>query len=157
MAAQQPNFEQADAIPTKDLPNTTVHWLFVTLGVGAIGIGVAGLATRSRALLSSAAVLGVVVIATTLLLLAVPAKTRAVDELTAAFRPVFTAQGAAQARGYVDTLEAMHQQLTTQALPGVADALGVTPEQLGARLPTSRPSPPACSSCPPSSLASMPL
>ena len=133
MSAQQANFEQADAIPTEGLPNTTVHWLFVTLGVGAIAIGVAGLATRGRALPSAAAVLGVVVIGTTLLL-AVPAKSTAVDELTAAFRPIFTEQGAAQARGYVDTLEAMQQQLTAEALPGVANALGMTPEQLGGTL-----------------------
>ena len=85
-----------------------------------------------------AAVLGVVVIATTLLL-SVPAKTTAVDELTAAFRPVFTEQGAAQARDYVDTLEAMQQQLTTEALPGVASMLGVTPEELGATLATDVP------------------
>ena len=133
MAAQQPSFQRADAIPTTELPNTTVHWLFVALGVGAIAIGGAGLATRGRALPSAAAVFGVGVIATTLLL-SVPAKTTAVDELTAAFRPVFTAQGAAQARGYVDTLQAMQGQLTTEALPGVATMLGVTPEELGATL-----------------------
>ena len=138
MAAQQPNFEQADAIPTEDLPNTTVHWLFVVLGLSAIGIGVAGLATQGRTLPSAAALLGAVVIATTLLL-SVPAKTTAVDDLMAAFRPVFTEQGAAEARGYVDTLEAMQQELTTEALPGVATMLGVTTEELGATLATDVP------------------
>ena len=68
MAAQQQNFEQADAIPTKNLPNTTVHWLFVALGVAAIAIGVAGLLGRNRMLPAGAAVLGVVVVATTLVL-----------------------------------------------------------------------------------------
>ena len=43
-----------------------------------------------------------------------PAKTAAVDDLTAAFRPIFTEQGAAQARSYVETLEAMEQQLATE-------------------------------------------
>ena len=138
MAAQQPNFEQADAIPTRGLPNSTVHWLFVALGLGAVAIGVAGLATRGSTLPSAAAVLGVGVIATTLLL-SVPAKTSAVDELTAAFRPVFTEQGAAQARAYVDTLEAMQQQLTTEALPAMAAMLDVTPDQLTATLAADAP------------------
>ena len=133
MAAQQANFAQADAIPTQDLPNTTVHWLFVALGVSAITLGTAGLATRGRVLPSVTAGLGVAVVATTLLL-SVPTKTTAVDDLTAAFRPVFTEQGAEQARGYLGTLEAMQQQLTTEALPGVAAMLGVTPEELGATL-----------------------
>ena len=131
MAAQQANFAQADAIPTQDLPNTTVHWLFVALGVSAIALGTVGLATRGRVLPSVTAGLGVAVVATTLLL-SVPAKTTAVDDLTAAFRPVFSEQGAAQARGYLGTLEAMQQQLTTEALPGVAAMLRITPEELGA-------------------------
>ena len=138
MSAEQSSFAQSDAIPTKDLPNTTVHWLFVALGLAAIAIGVTGLATDGRPALGVAAVLGVVAIATTLVL-SVPAKTTAVDQLTVAFRPIFTEQGAAQARGHVDTLEAMQQQLTTEALPGVATMLGVTPEELGATLATDVP------------------
>jgi hypothetical protein len=138
MATEQRNFEQADAIPTQDLPNTTVHWLFVALGAGAIVLGAAGLATRGNVLSSVTAGLGVAVVATTLLL-SVPAKTTAVDDLTAAFRPVFTEQGAAGARNYVTTLDAMQQQLTTEALPGVAAMLGVTPEELGATLAVDAP------------------
>jgi hypothetical protein len=139
MAAQQQDFDQADAIPTKSLPNTTVPWLFVSLGVSAIALGVAGLLGRTRLLTVGTAVLGIVVVATTLLL-SVPAKTASVDDLTAAFRPIFTEQGAAQARGYVGTLQAMERQLTTEALPDMAAQLGLTTDQLVTTVATSVPS-----------------
>jgi hypothetical protein len=42
MADQQTNFHQVDAIPTKNLPNTTVTWLFLVPGILAIVLGVAG-------------------------------------------------------------------------------------------------------------------
>jgi hypothetical protein len=138
MAGQQHNFHEADAIPTKSLPNTTVHWLFVVLGIAAVGVGVGGFVLRRRFVGVVAAVLGIGVIATTLIL-SVPGKTRAVDEMTEAFRPIFTTQSATVARGYVSTLQAMDKQLTTQALPGLAGMLNVTPQQLGTTLATDFP------------------
>jgi hypothetical protein len=135
LAAQQSNFHQADAIPTKDLPATTVHWLFVILGVLAIALALLGLvrATASRTVLVASAVLGVAVIAVSLIL-SVPGKAKAVDDLTNAFRPVFTEQGAAQTREYLTTVQAMDTQLTSSALPGLAKALGVSPTDLAGSL-----------------------
>ncbi|HET6832244.1 MAG TPA: hypothetical protein VFH30_00145 [Acidimicrobiales bacterium] len=133
MQAQQANFHEADAVPTKGLPNTTVHWLFVVLGAGAVAVGVLGLLLARRAVAAIGATFGVIVIATTLVL-SVPTKTAAVDDLTVSFRPLFTEQGAAQARGYVETLNAMGEQLTAEALPAIAGMLDVTPERLGATL-----------------------
>jgi hypothetical protein len=138
MVAQQHNFHQADAIPTKSLPNTTVHRLFVVLGVLASGAGCAGFALRRRVVPVLTAALGIGVIATTLVL-SVPAKTHAVDDMTAAFRPIFTTQSAAQARTFVTTLKALDTQLTTQALPGLAGMINVTPQQLSTTLATSFP------------------
>lgn len=67
MAAQQAHFHAADAIPAKSLPNISVHWLFVTLGVASIAIGVVGLIGSRRPGMVGAA-LGVAVIATTVVL-----------------------------------------------------------------------------------------
>jgi hypothetical protein len=129
MASQQHNFHQADAIPTKSLPNTTVTWLFVLPGITAMALGVAGFFFRRRIVPALAALLGLGVILTTLVI-STPAKTRAADRLNDAVRPLFTTQSATQAREYVTTLQAMDTQLTQQALPGLAGQLHVTPQQL---------------------------
>jgi len=133
MADQQHNFDQADAIPTAGLPNTSVHWLFVCLGILAIAGGAVGLVLRGRSTALAVAILGAVVIATTLLI-SVPAKAEAVDDLTAALRPIFTTQTAAQARADVNTLRAMDDELGARALPALAGMLHVTPAQLEASL-----------------------
>lgn len=129
MAEQQDNFQRADAIPTKSVPNTAVTWLFVVPGILAIVLGVMGFFFRRRLVPVLAAVLGVGVILTTLVI-STPVKTHAVDRLNDAFRPIFTTQSVEQARGYVTTLQAMQTQLTNQALPGLAAELHVTPQQL---------------------------
>jgi hypothetical protein len=141
LAAQQQNFHLADAIPTKNLPTTTVHWLFVILGVVAIAMALVGFLFRQRLaqpMIAAAAVLGIVVIAVSLIL-SVPTKAKAVDQMTNAFRPVFTSQGASQARAYLTTVEAMDRQLTSQAVPGLAAMLHVTPTQLATSLGKSFP------------------
>lgn len=133
MADQQKNFQRADAIPTKSVPNTAVTWLFVVPGIVAIVLGVVGFFFWRRAVPVLAAVLGLGVLVTTLVI-STPAKTRAVDRVNDAFRPIFTTQSVEQARGYVTTLQAMQAQLTDQALPGLAAELHVTPQQLSATL-----------------------
>jgi hypothetical protein len=141
LAAQQTNFHQADAIPTKNLPATTVHWLFVILGVLGIGIAVCGLVFRRRfagVALVVGAVVGAAVVAVSLIL-SVPSKATAVDHMTDAFRPVFTTQGAQQTRAYLSTVQAMNKQLTAEAVPGLAGMLKVTPQQLAASLKQNSP------------------
>jgi hypothetical protein len=83
-------------------------------------------------------VLGVGVIATTLVL-SVPAKTHAVDNMTAAFRPIFTTQSTEQARSYIATLRAMDTQLTTETLPGLAAMLKEAPQQFTGSLASTYP------------------
>jgi len=139
MAAQQKNFHTVDAIPTKSLPNTTVHWLFVILGVTAVALGLVGFVVRRRGVGVIIAGLGVVVIATTLII-SIPTKTRAADKMTAAFGPIFNARSVRQGEGYLSTLTAMDRQLTTQALPGLATLIHVTPQQLNTALATDFPS-----------------
>jgi hypothetical protein len=135
LGQEQSNFQKADSIPTSFLPAQSVHWLFVMLGVVTIAIAGLGLAkpTRSTAFLGAAAGLGVAVIGVTLIL-SVPAKAEAVDGMTNEFRPIFTEKGAAQTRDYLTTVEKMNTELTTEALPGLAKMLKVTPQELGASL-----------------------
>lgn len=134
---QQVNFHDADAIPASFLPAKTVHWLFVILGIVALALGALLMRGpnkgRSRGLLLGAAGLGVAVVAITFLL-SVPQKAQAVDDMTDAFRPVFTDTGAEQSRDYLTTVQRMDDQLNEEALPGLADMLGVTPEQLASSL-----------------------
>ena len=138
MAAQQHNFHQADAIPTKSLPNTTVTWLFVLPGIVAMVLGATGFFFWRPVIPALSALLGLGVILTTLVI-STPAKTRAADRLNDAFRPIFTTQSATQARGYITTLQAMDTQLTQQALPDLAGQLHVTPQQLTTTLATNFP------------------
>ena len=136
LAAQQHNFQLADAIPTKNLPTTTVYWLFFILGLIAVAVALVGLFLRrqlARAMFVVSLVLGLAVIGVSLML-SVPTKAQAVDNLTNAFRPVFTTQGAAQTREYLTNVQNMDKQLTSAALPGLASMLKVTPAQLDASL-----------------------
>lgn len=132
LEAQAGNFRLADQIPTSNLPATSVPFLFfipgaILLLAGAVGLLAPGSARGVPAWL--AVVLGVALIVGPLVL-SVPGKTTAVDELTDAFRPVFTQEGAAQTRAYMDTTKAMSDELVSDMLPGLAEALQMSPEQL---------------------------
>jgi hypothetical protein len=131
LAAQQHNFHQADSIPTKSLPATSVFWLLGVIGVLTLAAAAIGLLARgaARQALCAGALLGTLVIVATVVL-HVPGKAKAVDDMTSAFRPMFTTSGAAQTRQYLTTVEAMDWQLTSEALPGLAAMLNVTPAQL---------------------------
>lgn len=138
---QQDNFHDADAIPTGFLPPETVHWLFVVLGIVTLLLGGFLLRTRptdsgrpaGSGLPITVAALGAAVVAITLLI-SVPQKTQAVDEMTDAFRPVFTHPGAQQSRDYLTAIQKMNDQLGGEALPGLAQMMGVAPDQFAASL-----------------------
>jgi hypothetical protein len=135
LEAQQGNFQQADAIPTNSVPATSVHWLFVILGGVAIALAAVGLSRPRLAdrMQGLAGVTGVAVIAVTFVL-SVPTKAQGVDDLTNAFRPLFTSQGAEQTRAHLETVKSMNSQLGAEAVPGLAALLKITPEQLGASM-----------------------
>lgn len=125
LAAQQHNFHLADAIPTKDLPAIVVPFLFLVPGL--VLAAVAALAQRrkrSNTVAPLAIAIGAVLVIAPLLL-SVPAKTQAVDELTNAFRPVFSTEGVATTRANLDTVHAMVDELLGSALPGLAQGLAM--------------------------------
>ncbi len=131
MQAQQVNFQQADQIPTAFLPPTTMTSLFIVPGALLLLFGLVGLyrPKYGRKLVAAGSAVGLIVIAG-LFSVSMYGKASAADEMTAAFKPIFTTQSVQYARAYTDTVRAMSTEFTQQALPGIATALHVTPAQL---------------------------
>jgi hypothetical protein len=128
LAAQQSNFESADAIPTTSVPASTVPWIILLIGVGAVLTAIYMLGRSKQAWLM-ATVFGVVVVALSLLLSFLP-KSSAADDLNAALKPVYNAElvaGSAQAIGVVG---AMGQQMQAELLPDLATQLQMSEEQM---------------------------
>ena len=130
LETQAPNFLAADQIPTSTLPSTVVPYLFLV--PGAVLVLLAGGALLlgrgrdgnglSRPALAVSVVVGLVFVVAPLVL-AVPAKARAVDDLTAAFGTVFTDSGVAAVRSDMTVIAKMSDQLQTQTVPALASAL----------------------------------
>ncbi|WP_235214875.1 hypothetical protein [Rhodococcus opacus] len=139
LETQAPNFRSADQIPTNFLPSTVVPYLFLIPGAVlfllAVGALVLGRGKKepgiSRAALLVSIVVGLVFIIAPLALSG-PAKAKAVDDLTAAFGPVFTDQGAAAVRSDFTVIEKMSDQLQTDTVPALAGALKMDPAQFQA-------------------------
>ena len=132
LQTQQPLFESADAIPTEDLPATTVPWMMLIAGILAIVVGVLIWVTaRTGAIL--ALVLGGVLIAAPLAL-SLPQKATDADQLNANLQPVYTQELVTQAAGAVTVLGAMGEEMQTTMLPAVADQLGMSQDELNAMI-----------------------
>ena len=125
LRAQEGNFRLADAIPTKDLPAIVVPFLFLVPGLVIVVVAALALTGRRRRWVAPVALTIGAVLVIAPLVLGVPAKTQAVDDLTDAFRPAFTTEGLATTRGYLDTVTAMVDELVTDALPALADGLSM--------------------------------
>lgn len=126
LRAQQGNFRLADAIPTKDLPAIVVPFLFLVPGLVLVVAAVLALRRRApRGLVVSLALAVAAVLVVAPLVLSVPAKTQAVDDLTDAFRPAFSSEGLATTRSYLDTVHAMVDELVADALPALAEGLSM--------------------------------
>lgn len=130
LEANQHDFERADAIPSSWLPATSVHWILVILGLVAIAISGWCLLGGGRIATASIGALGVAIIIVALVL-QVPGKSKSVDNLTDDFRSVFSSQGAALTRDRFEVIKATGAELQGKMVPALADALKMTPEQLG--------------------------
>lgn len=123
LADQQSNFESADAIPTSSLPASSVPWIILLIGVGAIIVAIVMLGRKDWAWLLAVA-FGALVVVATLALTFLP-KSSAADDLNAALKPVYNEQlvaGSAQALGVVG---AMGQEMQTSMLPALAQQLNM--------------------------------
>lgn len=141
MDEQAPNFRKADAIPTADLPNTTVTYLYLVPGVLLVivaGLGLVASFAGGRAVLVTisltvAAALGLLMIAGALATSVID-KTKAAEKMFDAFRPAFSEQGYQQSRSDLDTLKALAGDMRNKVIPLQAARSGVTPEQYSAQL-----------------------
>ena len=128
--SQQELFASADAIPTQDLPATTVPWILALSGVLAVIVG-ALMFKSGRVWPILAVVLGGVLIISTFAL-SLPQKAADADELNENLTPIYTQELIDGASGSLAVIGAMGQEMQTQMLPDLAAQLGMTEEELGA-------------------------
>jgi hypothetical protein len=140
IGSQQENFNDADQLPTADLPATTLPWIILLIGVAGVVVGFVMFArTRLGAWLAIA--LGVVVVASSLLLSLV-GKANAADDMNEAFKPVYNAELVAGSKQAVQVIGAMGQELQTAVIPAVDQQLaasgqgGTAMDLLGGNFPS---------------------
>jgi len=124
LAEQQSNFEMADAIPTKDLPASTVPWIILLIGIGAIVVAIIMLGKSEKAWLI-AVVFGVLVVVSSVALSFLP-KSSAADDMNAALKPVYTPELIAGSQQALGVVGAMGEQMQTEMLPALSAQLGLS-------------------------------
>jgi len=146
MDAQASNFRQADDIPTADLPNTAVTYLYLVPGIILLVVGAGGLVLSliggrvvlTTVALALAAVVGLAMVVGTFAT-GVIGKTQAAEKMFTAFRPTFTEAKYQQARADLDTLAAMATGMKTKSIPAMAALLNKPPAQFSLELGTQYP------------------
>ena len=123
LAAQQSNFEQADAIPTSNLPASTVPWIILLIGVGAIVVAILMLGRTRQAWLIAVG-FGVLVVVFSLALSFLP-KSSAADDMNAALKPVYTEELVAGSTQAIGLVGAMGEQMRDEMLPALGQQLGM--------------------------------
>ena len=126
--SQRALFESADAIPTQDLPATTVPWGLFLAGIALIGAGVL-LYKPGWLGLASVGTLGVLIIVVTLILSLIP-KAADADDLNANLEPIYTQELVDGAKGALVTVGSMGTQMQEEMLPALAGQLGMSGEEL---------------------------
>ena len=130
--SQRELFESADAIPTDDLPATTVPWIITISGLLAIAAGVM-LFMPGRVWAILAAVLGAVLLIATFAL-NLPQKAADADELNDNLKPIYTQELIDGAQGSLGVVAAMGEEMQGTMLPDLAAQLGMNPDELNAFL-----------------------
>jgi hypothetical protein len=123
--AQQENFASADAIPTDDLPATTVPWGMAAAGALAILIGLVMALVPGRIGSVAALILGLLLVAVPLTL-SLPDKAQGADDLNAALQPVYNEELVTGASGAVEVIGAMGTEMSERMIPGLGAMLGMT-------------------------------
>ena len=125
---QRPLFASADAIPTKNLPATTVPWALFGAGFLVFLIGL--LMLRSPKAAGAAAIVVGLLLLVAPVALSLPAKAADADQLNANLKPVYTQALVTNATGALQTIGAMGNEMQTKMLPALATQLKMTPQQL---------------------------
>jgi hypothetical protein len=150
LAANRAYFTSADAIPSGNLPATTVPWAILAAGVLTMAVGV-WLWFTPRFAMVAVAVLGIALIAAPLAL-SLPQKASDADQLNANLKPVYTQQLVSGATSSLQTLSAMGTEMQSGLLPAMADRLGLSESQLLTMLGTQFPATAAALNTLPASL-----
>ncbi|NUU20230.1 MAG: hypothetical protein HOV68_01755 [Streptomycetaceae bacterium] len=141
MEQQGENFREADEIPTADVPNTAVTYLFLVPGVILAVVGAGGLFFSFRRknsvvptiALGTSVAMGVLIVVGSLVTDQF-GKTESAEKMFDAFRPTFTQASYQEKRADMNTLEAFANEMQTRAIPVLAAQAGQSPEQYTAGL-----------------------
>lgn len=125
----QPLFVSADAIPTKEIPATSVPWALLAVGLLTLGLGVVVWFSPRLGTPIVATVVGAALIALPLSLNMVH-KASAADQMNANLKPVYNQALIDNANGALQTLGAMGTQMQQEMLPQLGAQLHLTPAQL---------------------------
>ena len=128
LSEQQSNFESADAIPTSSLPASTVPWIVLLIGVGAVVVAILMLGKNKQAWLIAVG-FGVLVVAFSLVL-SFLSKSTAADDLNEALKPVYTAQLVADSGQALGVVGAMGQEMQEDMLPALAQQLNMSQDDM---------------------------
>lgn len=130
--SQQELFASADAIPTENLPATTVPWIIAISGALAIVVGIM-MFKPGNVWAILAVVLGAGLVIVTFAL-SLPQKAADADELNENLTPIYTQELIDGATASLAVIGAMGQQMQAEMLPDLAAQLGMSQEQLNAFL-----------------------
>jgi len=129
LQAEQGRFARADAIPTSNLPATTVPWGLLAAGIVLLGLGLLMAARPTRLWAGLAVAVGASLLVGSLAL-SLPGKASASDTMNSHLKPVYTAHMLTAAKGALTVVGAMGQEMQTKMLPGLGQQLGVDQGQL---------------------------
>jgi hypothetical protein len=126
--SQQELFASADAIPTTNLPATTVPWILTISGVLAIATGIMMFKPGNLWAIVAVVVGSGLVLVT--FALSLPQKASDADELNENLTPIYTEELIAGATQSLAVVGAMGQQMQTEMLPDLAAQLGISQDEL---------------------------
>lgn len=124
LEAEIDRFASADAIPTENLPATTIPWAMLIAGIVLIGLGIVIAVTPGRAAPIAAVVVGALLIVVPLVL-SLPSKAADADQMNENLKPVYTQELVTGAQQGLQVIGAMGTQMQEEMLPALGQQLGM--------------------------------
>lgn len=132
LADQQELFASADAIPTQDIPATSIPWGLTIAGILVIVAGALMLRPGKAGAITAIVVgAGLVIVP---LVLSLTSKAADADQMNENLYPVYTQELVTGAYGALETVGAMGEEMQTAMLPALAEQLQMAPEDVNAFL-----------------------
>lgn len=137
LANEQARFAKADAIPTSNLPATTVPWFLLVAGIVTILVGLTVIRIGNSGPIV-ALVLGVLLVVAPLTM-SFPSKASAADTMNKNLKPLYTAQLVSGAKQSLGVMQAMGTEMQTKMIPALATMLHMQPADVNTFLTTNFP------------------